>query len=143
MDHRQHAVQRGDLAGAGEGALQADVGQLAEAERPVDGDRIANPKPPPQPLGIVVGQLVNDRERPHLEPEQSGVARLGAGKQHGEREGARRGRGDRDRRRDAQAAANQGHGDRAREREAGRGPDRRAEGRARAGGRRLSKARRV
>ena len=62
-------------------------GQLAEPEHAVDADRVADPQPPPQPLRVVVGQLVDDREGPHLQREQRRVARLGAGTQH--REGHR------------------------------------------------------
>jgi hypothetical protein len=132
VDHRQAAVERGDLAWAGEGALETDVRQLAQPEHTVDGDRIANSEAPPQPFGVVIGQLVNDGERPHLESEQRGISSLGAGSQHGKCEGAGGRGGDGHGRRDAQAAADERHDHRPRQRDPGCCPDGRAEARARA-----------
>ena len=50
--------------------------QLPQAEDPIDTDRVANVQPATEALGVVVGELVDDREGPHLEPEERRVAGL-------------------------------------------------------------------
>ena len=42
----------------------------------VGADRVADPEAGAQALGIVVGELVGDRERPHLQREEGDVAAL-------------------------------------------------------------------
>ena len=59
-----------------EAALQAGVGQPAGADHPVDADRIAGAEPRSQALGVVVRELVGDREGPHLHREEDDVAPL-------------------------------------------------------------------
>ena len=117
----ERAIERRHLSGPREGALKSTVGQLAQAERAVGADRIANPEPAAKPLRIVVRQLVDDRERPHLEREQRRIASLGAGTQHRQRQRARRGGHGGDRRRDAQPPPGERDQNRAGERR-GRAP---------------------
>ena len=81
-------------AEAGQGPLQPDVGQLAAAEHAVHPDRIADAQAARRPLGIVVGQLVRQREHPHLQRVHAGVAQAGARAEHRQRRrpGGQRGR---------------------------------------------------
>ena len=106
--------------------LQARVGQAADADHAVDDDRIAGAQPRPQALGVVVGELVDDGEGPHLHREEGDVAPLRARLQHGQRQRARGAGGDRHRRRDPQAAAQQRHRDGGADRADGAGPHRQA-----------------
>ena len=65
------------------------LGSSPSADRAIGADRVADPEPAPKALRIVVGQLVDHRERPHLKREHRRVARLGAGNEHRERRAAR------------------------------------------------------
>ena len=72
-------------------ALQADVGQPAERRsrgRRRSGSELR--RRGAQPLGIVVGELVDHREGPHLHREEGDVALARARAQHGERQRAPR-----------------------------------------------------
>ena len=71
--------------------MKANVGELAEADRAIRADRIPNPEAAPKPLRIVVWQLVDHRERPHLKREHRRIAGLGPGNEHRERQRSRRG----------------------------------------------------
>ena len=88
-----------------------------------DLDRVADPQPLPQPIGLVVGELVDHRERPHLEGEQARVPALRPREEHRQRERAGRGRGDRHPGRDPQAATGQRDDEGRRKRRRGRRPD--------------------
>ena len=74
MDPGQGLVEQADPRHPGEGALEADVGQPAEPDRAVDDDRVAACAAGAQPLRIVVGELVDHDEGPHLHREEDDVA---------------------------------------------------------------------
>ena len=114
VHNREDPVNRGDLAGGRECTLEAHVRQLAETEGAIEHDRVADLEPLPKSIRIVVGHLVDDREGPHLEGEEDGVACLGARSKDGQRSRAgQRGRGGHGRR-NSQAAAQDRDRDRSR-----------------------------
>ena len=123
VDHGEHAVELGHLSGSRERPLEPNVRQLTCSEDSVHLDRVADPQPLPQPIRLVVGELVDHRERPHLEGEQARVPALRPREEHRQRERAGRGRGDRHPGRDPQAATGQRDDEGRRKRRRGRRPD--------------------
>ena len=93
-------------------------GSSPSAEHAVGDDRVADPQPPAQRLGIVVGKLVGHRERPHLQREEDGVAARRARAEHRDRERAGGDRGRVTGAGIAAPAADERHGDRGGERRA-------------------------
>ncbi len=127
MHPGEDAVDRLDPAEAGEGALQARVGEPAAAEGAVNRDRVADAEAAAQPLAIVVGDLVGHREGPHLHREQRHVALLRAGGQNRERQRPAGAGGDSDWGGDAVASAQQRHRERGANRGGRPGPYRHAQ----------------
>ena len=72
----EDAVEHLDPAKAGEGALEARVGEAAKAEGAVDRHRIVDAEAAAEALGVIVGDLVDHDEGPHLHREQRHVALL-------------------------------------------------------------------
>ena len=111
VDPAEEAVDDVPVAEPAERPLQPDVGQLSAAEDPVDADRVADAQPALGPLGVVVGELVPQHERPHLQRVHPGVAQLGPGSQDGQRRGTGRQGRRRHRRRDPALLAHQRNGE--------------------------------
>ena len=70
----EHALEAVDLARASSSALQAQRRRHAEAEHPVDRDRVVDAHPRLEPLGVVVGHLVGGQVGPHVQRADAGVA---------------------------------------------------------------------
>ena len=127
VDPGEEAIDDPDPGHPAEGALEAGVGEPAEAERAVGDDRVAGLESAAEPVGIVVGQLVDHREGPHLEHVEPDVALARSRVEHREGERARGTGGDRHRRGNAEAVSQERHGDRRRERSGRSGADHRAQ----------------
>ena len=130
----EEAVEDPHPRQAGEAALQAPAGQPAEADRPVEDDRVADPQAGPEALRVVVGKLVDHREAPHLQRVHRDIALAGAGVQDGETQRSSRAGGNRPRGGDARPPSQQRHRDRGADRRRRPGAHRLAQRRCRAGG---------
>src|SRR5947209_3587466 len=109
--HRQHALEAVDLLGRRKRPLQPNRRQHAQAQHAVGGDRIAEPRAPREPLGVIVRHLVGRDVGPHVERADRDLTRPAWARNDADGDGRQPGHAQNRGGRDSHATAKQRSGD--------------------------------